>query len=108
MEKRLYEILIALDPAVLSPDADALMARLGQQIADSGGEVKSMEKHGLRKLAYRVRGKTEANFFQFVCEAPPGMVQQVKQILRLHEGILRAMTTKIDPHVISQSGAAGK
>lgn len=108
MEKRLYEILIALDPAVLSADADALMARLSQQIADSGGEIKSMEKHGLRKLAYRIRGKSDANFFQFVCEAPPAMVQQVRQILRLHEGVLRDMTTRIDPQFISQPGAAGQ
>ena len=108
MEKRVYEILIAIDPAIPSADVDALMGRLNQQIVDSGGTVRNLEKHGLRKLAYRVRGKGEANFFQFVCDAPPAMVNQVKQILRLHEGVLRSMTTRIDPHFLAQPGTAAQ
>ena len=63
MKKPMYEIMIALDPAVMSEDADALMEKVKGQIAEAGGEVKSIEKQGSRRLAYKIRGKQEANFF---------------------------------------------
>lgn len=105
MKKPMYEIMIALDPAVMSEDADALMEKVKGQIAEAGGELKSIEKQGSRRLAYKIRGKQEANFFLMTCEAPPKTISQATQALRLHEGVLRFMATRLDERLPAAKAA---
>jgi small subunit ribosomal protein S6 len=94
MTKRSYEIMVAFDPAVAAVDVDQVLAKLKQIIVDAGGEVKSADKHGVRKLAFKLRGKADALFCLIVCDAPVVVVKQVSDALRLNEGVLRYMTTR--------------
>jgi len=103
MAKRMYEVLMGLDTSLSSADVDALMAKLKSLVDDVGGEVKGVEKLGIRKLAYKVRGKSECQFFSMTCEAPPAIVKQIEQVMRLHEGVVRSMTTRLDPSVLATS-----
>jgi len=94
MVKRSYEIMVAFDPAYPAADVDQTLARLKQVIVDAGGEVKSADKHGVRKLAFKLKGKADALFCLIVCNAPSVIVKQVTDVVRMNEGVLRYMTTR--------------
>jgi small subunit ribosomal protein S6 len=101
MANRLYELLIALDPAASGADADALLAKIRQQVLDAGGEPRSIEKPGIRKLAFKVRGRAEAHFFVLTLFIPATAVKQIEQGLRLQESVLRYMTTRLDESLLA-------
>jgi small subunit ribosomal protein S6 len=100
MESRLYEFLIALDTSVPSADAEVLLTKLQGLIGEATGTVKEIDRQGIRKLAFKVRGKMDAQFFALRCEAPSVVVKQIEDVLRLNEGVVRYMTTRLDPSVL--------
>ena len=106
MAKRCYEVLLALDPPIAVADADALVLKLRGIIKEIGGEIKAAEKLGLRRLAFRVRGRSEAQFMLLSCEMNAPAVKAIEAVLRLHEGVIRYMTTRIEPALMAQSLAA--
>ncbi|MEK7764605.1 MAG: 30S ribosomal protein S6 [bacterium] len=105
METRLYELLIAVDPGLPAADAEALLTRINQTVTAASGTVRNTEKAGVRSLAYKVKGKREANFLVLTVEAPTSLVPAIEGFLRLHEGVLRYMTTRIQPTQVAASSA---
>ena len=103
MAKRCYEVLIALDPPIAVADADALVVKLKGIVHEIGGEIKAAEKLGLRRLAFRVKGRSEAQFMLLSCEMNTPAVKAIEGVLRLHEGVIRYMTTRIEPTLMAQS-----
>ncbi|MEK7477266.1 MAG: 30S ribosomal protein S6 [Candidatus Coatesbacteria bacterium] len=106
MEKRYYEVLVAFEPAVAAADGEALLSRLHAVITDAKGEIRSIEKLGVRRLAFRVKGRTEANFVLLTTYMPVTTVPAVEQVLRMHEGVIRYMTTRLDPSLLMPSQGA--
>lgn len=105
MANRWYELLIALDTALPPADADALLERVRKIIADAKGEVRNAEKVGVKPLAFKVHGKREANFLVITCEAPREIVPLVEGVLRLNEGVLRYMTTRLEQAQVARPAA---
>ncbi len=97
MANRVYEILIAFEPALSSQDVDAALMKIVGLVRDAKGEVKSVERPGVRRLAFRVHGKTDANFVVMTTSMPAVCVPPIEGTLRLNEGVLRYMTTRVDP-----------
>ena len=106
MEKRFYELLIAMQPGATAADADALIARLQAIVQGAGGVIRMVERPGVRKLAFRVRGRGEAAFLLLTCEMPMVAVRELEQVLRLHEGVIRYMTTRIAASLMAPPPAA--
>ena len=52
---RTYEIMFIVRPDVEEADLDKLIEGFSGNVTDGGGEVKSVEKMGRRRLAYTVR-----------------------------------------------------
>jgi len=90
-----YECLLAIDLTVPASDVEALLGRVKQAITQDGGEVVSLENVGTRKLAFKVRGKSDAAFHHIVFKAASAAVGRIADVLRLHEGVLRYMTTRV-------------
>ena len=103
MEKRYYEVLIAFDLAVAAADGEALLSRLQAAVAEAKGEIRAIEKLGVRRLSFRVKGKTDANFVLLTTHMPTAAVPAVEQVLRMHEGVIRYMTTRLDPSLLMPS-----
>jgi len=111
MAKRIYEVMIAFDTAVQVADADILIEKIKGIVTAGQGEVRAADKIGYRKLAFKVKGRTDCNMAILTCDMPSEVVPQVEQVLKLNEGVLRYMTTRVDPklvvpHAAPQSAAA--
>ena len=64
---------------------------------ESGGSLKAEKAWGLRKLAYEIEKRTEADyrFFRFETESP--LLDELNHNLRITDGVLRFRIFKVDP-----------
>jgi len=89
-----YKCMIALETSVLATDADAFFVRLKTMVEAGGGSVQELYKAGSRRLAFKVKGKTEGNFFEMPFDATPVVVRELEAFLRMQDMVLRFMTTR--------------
>jgi len=84
-----------LDPGRDAPGRDAVAAAAKEQI-EAGGTLKHENEWGLRKLAYEIARRTEADYRWFRFEAPPALLEQLDHNLKIAEGVLRFRIFKVD------------
>jgi len=89
-----YKCVIALDTSVLAAEADVFFGKLKLLVENGGGKVQEIYKAGSRRLAFKVKGKTEGNFCELPFDAEPAVVRELEAYLRLQEFVLRFMTTR--------------
>ncbi len=85
-----------LDPWQDAPARDALAQQARAQI-EAGGALKHENDWGLRKLAYEIGQRTEADYRWFRFEAPTELLGQLDHNLKIADGVLRFRIFKVDP-----------
>ena len=85
-----------LDPGAEAPARDSLAQEAKGQI-ESGGTLKDENDWGLRKLAYEIDQRTEADYRWFRFEAEPPVLEQLDHNLKIADGVLRFRIFKVDP-----------
>jgi small subunit ribosomal protein S6 len=93
---REYELVLMLDPGQDSASRDAL-AKEALGMIESGGTLKHQNDWGLRKLAYEIAQRNEADYRWFRFEAPPSVLEQLDHSLKIADGVLRFRIFKVDP-----------
>jgi small subunit ribosomal protein S6 len=93
---RLYEVMFILRPDVAEEDADKLIAGFTATVTGGGGQVKSVEKLGRRKLAYMVRKFADGNYVLLTVEASGPVVLELERRLRVTEPVIKFITVRID------------
>jgi small subunit ribosomal protein S6 len=93
---REYELVLMLDPGQDAPARDALAQEARGQI-EGGGTLKHENNWGLRKLAYEIGQRTEADYRWFRFEAPSELLEQLDHNLKIADGVLRFRIFKVDP-----------
>src|SRR4249920_4117687 len=85
-----------LDPEIPDERREQITAEARQRI-ESGGSLKQDSGWGMRKLAYEIQQRTEADyrFFRFETEGP--LLDELNHNLRIADGVLRFRIFKVDP-----------
>ncbi len=85
-----------LDAGQDAPARDALAEQARAQI-EGGGTLKHENNWGLRKLAYEIAQRNEADYRWFRFEAAPDLLQELDHNLKITDGVLRFRIFKVDP-----------
>ena len=85
-----------LDPQLDAPARDALAQQARGQIEDAGS-LKQENSWGLRKMAYEINRRTEADYRWFRFEAPTDLLGNLDHNLKIADGVLRFRIFKVDP-----------
>jgi small subunit ribosomal protein S6 len=93
--QREYELVLMLDPGRDAPGRDAVAQEAKSQI-EAGGTLKQENEWGLRKLAYEIAQRNEADYRWYRFEAAPDLLEQLNHSLRIAEGVLRFRIFKVD------------
>ena len=91
-----YELVLMLDPDVPDERRDEIAAQTRQRI-EAGGTLKHDASWGMRKLAYEIRQRTEADYRLFRFEGQSGVLDELNHNLRIADGVLRFRIFKVDP-----------
>jgi small subunit ribosomal protein S6 len=84
-----------LDPGQDAPARDAVANEAKSQI-EAGGTLKHENVWGLRKLAFEIQQRTEADYRWFRFEAPVELLEQLDHNLKIADGVLRFRIFKVD------------
>lgn len=84
-----------LDPGQDAPARDAVANEVKGQI-EAAGTLKHENVWGLRKLAYEIAQRNEADYRWFRFEAPTELLEQLDHNLKIADGVLRFRIFKVD------------
>ena len=85
-----------LDPGPDEAGRDALAQDVRSRI-EGKGTLKHENKWGLRKMAYEIGGRNEADYRWLRFEAPTELLDELNHNLKIADGVLRFRIFKVDP-----------
>lgn len=85
-----------LDPNVEESARDELAGNARAQIEQTG-ELKAENAWGLRKLAYEIKQRNEADYRWYRFGGPTDLLTSLDHNLKITDGILRFRIFKVDP-----------
>ena len=85
-----------LDPQLDAPARDALAGEARGQI-EASGNLKHENAWGLRKMAYEINHRTEADYRWMRFEASSELLDSLDHNLKIADGVLRFRVFKVDP-----------
>ena len=88
-----YEMIYVLDTAVADEAKEAFGKKLEDVITSKGGSVVSVDKWGVKKLAYPINYKTEGDYVLLTFEADGAVVKELDRVAGLTTDVLRRMIT---------------
>ena len=93
---RTYEIMFIVRPDVEEADLDKLIEGFQKNVTDGGGEVKSVEKMGRRRLAYTVRKFNDGFYVLLNVVAAGSLITEIERRLRVSEQVIKFITVRMD------------
>jgi small subunit ribosomal protein S6 len=93
---RTYEIMFIVRPDVEEADLDKLIEGFSANVTSGGGEIKSVEKMGRRRLAYTVRKFNDGFYVLLNVAAPGSLIGEIERRLRVSEPVIKFITVRMD------------
>lgn len=89
-----YEMLYIIDASYADEAKDALVKKFEDLVTNNGGVVEKTDRWGLKKLQYPINYKSEGYYVLMSFEAEKTLVQELKRIVGITDGIIRRLITK--------------
>ncbi len=93
---RTYEIMFIVRPDVEEAELDKLIEGFSANVTNGGGEVKSVEKMGRRRLAYTVRKFNDGFYILLNVAAAGSLIAEIERRLRVSEQVIKFITVRMD------------
>ncbi len=93
---RTYEVMFIVRPDVEEADLDKLIEGFSGNVTSGGGEVKSVEKMGRRRLAYTVRKFNDGFYVLMNIAAEGSLIAEIERRLRVSEQVIKFITVRMD------------
>jgi small subunit ribosomal protein S6 len=85
-----------LDPEAGDDTRESLAGDVRQQI-EGAGSLDRADNWGMRKMAYEIRQRNEADYRYYRFQAEPPLLERLDHSLKIADGVLRFRIFKIDP-----------
>lgn len=95
-ENKIYETTFIVNAALDDAQIDALIGKVKDVIVKNGGEVRSLEKWGRKRLAYTIDKKNNGFYAFFEFKAPGDLIAKLDRHYQLGEQIIRHLTIQLD------------
>ncbi len=89
-----YEMLMLLKSDLEDEAKEAELKKYTDIVASMGGNVESVDKWGVKKLAYPIQYKTEAFFVLMTFVADGAVVKELDRVAGISADLLRRVITK--------------
>lgn len=91
-----YELILLLDPEVGEEERDELASGAKSRL-EANGELTHESSWGMRKMAYEIEKKGEADYRYFRFRGEKPLLDELDHNLKITDGILRFRIFKVDP-----------
>ena len=89
-----YEMLYILDANLSDEAKEAIIAKFEGLVTENGGVVEKTDRWGVKKLQYPINYKTEGYYVLMTFEAQKTLVEELKRVAGITDGIIRRLITK--------------
>jgi small subunit ribosomal protein S6 len=93
---RHYELVLMLDPEAEDAARDRVAEDVRKQI-EAAGTLERADTWGMRKMAYEIRQRTEADYRYYRFQGEAELLHQLDHNLKIADGALRFRIFKVDP-----------
>jgi small subunit ribosomal protein S6 len=93
---RHYELVLMLDPEAADDARERVAGDVRQQI-EGAGTLDRSDNWGMRKMAYEIRQRNEADYRYYRFQAEPRLLERLDHSLKIADGVLRFRIFKVDP-----------
>jgi small subunit ribosomal protein S6 len=93
---RTYEVMYIVRPDLEEADLDKLIEGFEKNVTDGGGEIKTTEKMGRRRLAYTVRKFNDGFYVLMTIAAAGSLIGEIERRLRVSEQVIKFITVRMD------------
>lgn len=90
---RKYEMLYVLDAALSDEAKDAIVLKFEELVKANGGSVETIDKWGVKKLAYEINYKTEGYYVLMTFESEPSFIKELDRVAGITESVIRRLIT---------------
>lgn len=103
---RRYEQIYIFRPSLSEEEISRVVENTNQLILDDGGTVISLNKWGMRKLAYPI--KKEIQGYYILCDfaATPDVVSEIERKFRIDDAVLKYLTVRVSDDISAEEISA--
>ena len=91
-----YEMIYVLDASLADEAKEAFGKKFGDVVTSNGGNVVSVDKWGVKKLAYPINYKIDGFYVLMTFEAEGSVVKELDRVSGLTAEVLRRVITAKD------------
>ena len=95
-EHKIYETTFIVNATLDDAQIDAVIEKVKEVIVKNGGDVRSLEKWGRKRLAYTVDKKNNGFYAFFEFKGPGDLIAKMDRHYQLDEQIIRYLTIQLD------------
>lgn len=88
-----YEMLYVVESSVADEAKEGIQKKFEDIVTSANGTVVSVEKLGVKKLAYPINYKTDGYYVLFIFEAEGAIIKELDRVAGLTLEVLRRMIT---------------
>jgi small subunit ribosomal protein S6 len=93
---RHYELVLMLDPEATDEAREKVAGDVKQAI-EGAGTLDRADDWGLRKMAYEIKQRNDADYRFFRFQGEPELLDRLDHSLKITDGVLRFRIFKVDP-----------
>lgn len=90
-----YEMLYILDAALTDEAREAVISKFEELVKSNDGKVESIDKWGVKKLAYEINDKADGYYVLMTFEAAPSLIAEIERIAGLTGEVLRRLISRL-------------
>lgn len=91
-----YELVLIARQDVSASQVETITDEIKNEITGAEGTISRHEYWGLRNLSYRIKKNRKGHYVLLNFEAKPDVVTEMERKMRLHDDILRFLTTRTE------------
>jgi len=99
---RRYEQIYILRPSLSEEEITRVIENASQVITDDGGSIISLDKWGMRKLAYLIKKEPQGYYVFSDIAATPGAIAEIERKFRIDDAVLKYLTVKISEDISAE------
>ncbi len=96
---RRYEFVYIISPEVEEENLEGVTGRVGQLIANSGGQVLRLDSWGRRRMAYPIRKFRDGHYMVAQIQLEPGGITELRRSLGLTEEVIRYLLVRTEEEI---------
>lgn len=89
-----YELLYIISSSVAEEQREELIKKINSLVEKDGGVIESVDKWGMKKLAYPIDYRNEGFYVLVNFSGNPSIIKEMNSLMNITEAIVRQMFIK--------------